>query len=493
MTASPKAVAALGAIATALLTPTLLLAWQASATAAEPAFVRIVNAYDAPTDITVHLGNRPDNQLTWASATPWMAAAPGAQPVSVHAAQSVVALLQVNLQADCSITMIILRTSAADSAPTAATLANCGTTRIPGGEARITAFGSTVDELGPVEAHLGTATVTSPPRQFPMVGQDLAAGPQTLTVGAPGSAEIYQRIQPDLQAGAAYTLLYLGGGETPAKLVLLLDGRQAPDPPPPNLPINTGIGDPSGHSTSGLGTLTILTALLLVVSMVRRRAPAQRRLPNPGKARRARRVAAVAGLLLCSSCGFTPTPSTGVTVPAQPRAGIVQPKPTRNLASPSLTEGGAEEVGAVPVTLAIPSLQRTDPLIPFSTAKISQLPKSLPLQQVSWLSGSSLIGEPGTTAVIAHTTGPGRTPAPFNDLGKLWPGQHLQITATDGSTFDYEVVSVDITPKGALPQSVFAPQPVSTVVLITCADGGSGPPGSYLDNLLVTALPNERT
>jgi hypothetical protein len=59
----------------------------------------------------------------------------------------------------------------------------------------------------------------------------------------------------------------------------------------------------------------------------------------------------------------------------------------------------------------------------------------------------------------------------------------------DGATLAFVVTSVEVAPKGELPHAVFAPHPVSVLVLITCTDDGTGPPGSYRDNLIVTAVP----
>src|SRR4051794_16953413 len=227
------------AVATTLLAPSLFGVETSADATAPPAVVRVVNGYNGPADIEVALEDRPTTKLAWASATPWTTTNAGQQRLTVRPQGKPSIELTAGASTGCSTTVIILRASVTDRLPTTAVIADCGTTRIPAGEARITAFGSTVDELGPVEAHLEATELTTHPREFPVLERDLHPGPQTLAVGAPGTGEMYQRIEPDLQAGTSYTLLYLGGGETPAQLVLLQDAHQAPDPP--TGPVHTGL------------------------------------------------------------------------------------------------------------------------------------------------------------------------------------------------------------------------------------------------------------
>lgn len=476
------------AVITALLLPVGPLLSSPTTSSAELSFVRVINAYAGPAEVTIALEDEPPLPLTWTSATPWTAASGGEQRISVTVAGGgVPTTLQAELAHGCSTTVVVHRTSTIDGTPTAMTIEDCINDRIPPGQSRITAVGSTVTELGPVEFRLHDTAVPVHPDEFPVVGLTVPRGAADLAVGARGTDEVFDYIQTELEMNTSYTLLYLGGGETPAELVMFEDARQAPDPPPPDLPINTG-----SESIGGLPALLgyLLATALLMAEGLRRLHSMRGRHPaaTPTQIPRGGRCAATAlSVVVCAAC------STPLMVPTDPDT--TQTTPRTQTAAPRAPAPPPSAValagqGARPTALTIPALRRSFPLTPFATADISRLPESLPLQQVSWLEGSSPLGLPGTTAVIGHTTAPGRTPAPFNDLAVLLPGELLEVTAADGSQFRFEVVSIDISPKGALPLSVFAPHPVATLVLITCTDSGTSTTGSYQDNLVVTALLN---
>jgi sortase (surface protein transpeptidase) len=469
-------------LATAALLSGSLLAVP-PAHAAEPSFVRIVNAYAGPAEIGLAVADSPAAPLPWASATPWRPTAGGQQQVVVVVSGGS-ATVTVAPRAGCNTTVLVVRTSAVDDRPTSLLVTDCSHTRIPRGSARLTAVGVTVDELGPVALSVAGVEHVVSPRETVVVGQDVPAGSLEVTAGAPGTAEIYQRIEADLEPDTAYSLFYLGGGETPAHLLLLEDGRQAPDPPAPEVPINTGVPDLHSAPRTPPATLAalLLAGTLLLAGRRMRRGPTAAG-GRPGPPPRFTAFLLLVLALCCTACQVSARPSSSGSRP--PAGARVDGEPSTTPTTTSTAPAGS---GSVPTGLTIPVLELTHPLIPFATADIPRLPRSLPLQQVGWLTGSSRLGEAGTTAVIGHTTAPGRTPAPFNRLGELATGDQLQVAGDDGTSHAFTVIATEAAPKGQLPESLFAPMPVPTLLLITCTDG-NGPPGTYRDNLLVTAVP----
>jgi hypothetical protein len=68
-----------------------------------------------------------------------------------------------------------------------------------------------------------------------------AAGPTTLTLANPASGETYLQRPAQLDADRAYLVLAIGAGEQPLDLVTYLTAEQPKDPPPGDMPVNTGV------------------------------------------------------------------------------------------------------------------------------------------------------------------------------------------------------------------------------------------------------------
>jgi hypothetical protein len=187
---------------------------------------------------------------------------------------------------------------------------------------------------------------------------------------------------------------------------------------------------------------------------------------------------------LASGPAFTAGPAFGpYAVVPPPRV----PAPARGL--PPGPVPGAAAIRPVPVELSIGRLgllARVGPL--HLNASGALVPPANPAA-VGWYAAGVLPGEPGPAVLAGHVDGP-LGPAIFFSLGKLRVGDAIGIRTADGKVLRYKVISVKHYPKAAFPTAtVYAATPDSELRLITC--GGTFDPAkhSYLDNVVVSAVP----
>jgi len=108
---------------------------------------------------------------------------------------------------------------------------------------------------------------------------------------------------------------------------------------------------------------------------------------------------------------------------------------------------------------------------------------------VGWYEHSSLPGEAGATVLAAHVDYGGK-PGAFYNLAELRPNDVLEVEMDDGSVMRYRVIGNTQYDKTELPAAeVFRKTGDTVLQLITC--GGQFDPGagSYLANVVVTAVP----
>lgn len=109
--------------------------------------------------------------------------------------------------------------------------------------------------------------------------------------------------------------------------------------------------------------------------------------------------------------------------------------------------------------------------------------------EVGWYQYGSAPGLPGATVLAAHVSW-NRKIGPFNQLGTLEPGAHVDVVADDGSTRVYQVVERVVYDKDELPiDRIWRTTGDETLVMITC--GGSYNPDirRYRQNIVVYAVP----
>lgn len=454
------------AVAFAVLAVVPLAGGRASAAAPStpaPAFVRIVNAAEATVDtgVDVVLDGEPKTHLSWATTTSWTTTSPGRHTLRVAAGPALHDLV-ATVDAECDTTVVLAQAHPTSSSIQPVVWTTCATTRIADGHARIDNLLVADTDLGNVRLSVSSLSSVATPLK-PQPGADISPGLLPVVVGGPGGTETYMSERFAFAADVAYSVIWMGGGETPAQFLVLTDGRQPPNPPPPGIPINTGLPAPSGTS-SLLGWFALAALGLLLVLLLWR---------TRGRSGVLWLAAPLLALLAVLGCA-----------PSVPRTA---PRPSGTARTTSPPAGAPTAVPAVgrPTYLTIPRLHISQSLDVISSAVVADLPTRLSVEEVAWLKGTSLAGEPGTTAIVGHSTFSGE--GAFDRLNTLRPGDRIIIGTSAGGSIDYVVDELVTAAKTKLPASLWAPSPVSSLALISCTGPDVG--GFHRDNLMAIALP----
>jgi len=177
-----------------------------------------------------------------------------------------------------------------------------------------------------------------------------------------------------------------------------------------------------------------------------------------------------------------PEPATGVPATSRVLAAL---DPTPPAPVPAGSTLRATEV-------RLPSLGVGSALVDLDVGADGVLVPPADPDLAGWYRRGAVPGEQGPTVIAGHVdsqTGP----AVFFRLDELAPGDPVEVSRSDGTSFDYRVVSVESHPKDAFPTAlVYGPAPGSVLRLVTC--GGEFDPGRrhYRDNVVVTAVPAPR-
>jgi sortase (surface protein transpeptidase) len=426
----------------------------------------------AAVPLTLTLDGRPAGRASWGQSTAWQATEPGRHEVTLTGPGSVATSLAIDVRAGCRTTIFAGQSDSAMAAVRLVPHRDCVKERIPPSRARITTVVATDPDFGPVEFRVAGRTLPLSPYR-PAGSLLVPAGESRLVIGAVGTGERFAAATAILAPGTAYTIAWAGGGERAAgTLSVLQDAAQSPKAPPAASvqPINTGMAGSSPWAGLWLPALAIVVAATLVVTrhwLVRSRTFLLVLLVASGSA----------------GCAGRGAPDRDL-VPSTTRIGPVTWTPADN--RPSSQVPVAARQGAAPRRMRIEALGLDRPVVPLSMEALAGLPRSLALVDVGWLSSSSPIGVPGTTALLGHTDFSGG--GAFARLGSIRRGDGIDVIDTNGRTLAYVVRSVIAFPKAEFPAEVWGPQPVSALVLVTC--GGPRDPATRLhtDNILVWAV-----
>ena len=185
--------------------------------------------------------------------------------------------------------------------------------------------------------------------------------------------------------------------------------------------------------------------------------------------------------------GATAAPST-ITRTAPPAA-------TSRLAGRvSRTATPARVLPAAPALLAIAALQVQAAVVPVGvTGGILDVPADP--AQVGWWSDSALAGSAtGSVVIDGHVDSAATGPGALFHLTDLSAGDRLVVTTTTGARLSYVVTGRRVYPKtGGLPADLFAIDGPPRLVLITCGGPFDRAAGSYLDNIVLFAAPEDQT
>jgi LPXTG-site transpeptidase (sortase) family protein len=340
-----------------------------------------------------------------------------------------------------------------------------------GGKVRLRVFNAAT-KLDPAEVDIDRGVVLWQNIGFGTVSSyaTVPAGKHTLQVFAPNSDEPATSLTVSLAANSVYSLTIL---DTVSGAQLEVRTDAAAPAAVPRGPVQTGYG----------GAAHLLAAPAMAASGVLAGDPASAAVPT-----------------LSGSGTLTggPVPAEEHLLPVLPAAPagygpyLVVPPRTPVTPARGLLPGpapGAVAVRAVPVELAIP---RIGVHARVGTIRLNAagalVPPASP-STIGWYAAGVVPGEPGPAVLAGHVDGP-TGPAVFFNLGRLRTGDALEVRTADGKVLRYKVLSVKHYRKTAFPAStVYAATPDSELRLITCGGTFETARHSYLDNVVVNAVP----
>ncbi|HEY8471499.1 MAG TPA: class F sortase [Natronosporangium sp.] len=184
----------------------------------------------------------------------------------------------------------------------------------------------------------------------------------------------------------------------------------------------------------------------------------------------------------------------GVTVqPPRP------PQPAADAAPPDLGTPPAAAAPAgtrlamarsVPVRIKIPAIGVDAKVIPLGVeadgeVEVPPLPRAM---DAGWYKYGPTPGEPGNAVIIGHVDSRKLGPAVFFKLGKVRPGDVIDLLREDGSRARFRVDGVETFPKDRFPAAlIYGPSQSAGLRVVTCGGRFDKKAESYRDNVVVFA------
>lgn len=146
---------------------------------------------------------------------------------------------------------------------------------------------------------------------------------------------------------------------------------------------------------------------------------------------------------------------------------------------------------AMPVSVRIPAIDVESELItvglnPDGTLEVPQ--PGPDYDKAAWFRGSPRPGGIGPAVIEGHVDSAANGPSVFYDLGKMAPGDRVEVARQDGSTATFEVYDIQAFPKDEFPTlAVYGNTAGPELRLITCGGPFNSEARSYEDNVVVFA------
>ncbi|MGY0005731.1 class F sortase [Micromonospora sp. I033] len=200
---------------------------------------------------------------------------------------------------------------------------------------------------------------------------------------------------------------------------------------------------------------------------------------------RARTVAIVAAVTLAGATGAgLVAAGLGTTSTPPPQPGASAAPTAERSGSPGPVLPRSE-----PVRVAIPRIGVDADIVPVATDPNGAL-EVPPLDHpeiAGWYRRGPTPGEAGNAVLVGHVDSL-RGPAVFFDLGRLRPGDTVEVTRADGRVAVFTVDGVGAYPKERFPtERVYGGGAEARLRLITCGGRFDPRTGSYPDNIVVFA------
>lgn len=106
---------------------------------------------------------------------------------------------------------------------------------------------------------------------------------------------------------------------------------------------------------------------------------------------------------------------------------------------------------------------------------------------VGWYRLGPPPGAPGDAIISGHRGYPGGTPAIFNELAQLRPGDSIRVQRVDGTAVEFTVTRIYATPSTTVPPGFFETDGAPRLTLITCTGNFDSHSLTYNQRLLVEA------
>jgi LPXTG-site transpeptidase (sortase) family protein len=199
---------------------------------------------------------------------------------------------------------------------------------------------------------------------------------------------------------------------------------------------------------------------------------------NPARPRGGRLLTGAAAALIAvgsAVLGFDACQSSG---PPQPAPGAARPRAASPPPGPVLK-------ASTPVRVDIPRIDVHSRLLSLGLEHDGTLsvPSLAQAQLAGWYDKGPTPGEAGPAVIVGHVDTK-KGPAVFYRLGRLKPGDMVDVTRKDGKVAAFAVDSVEHVPKAHFPtRRVYGEVPFAGLRLITC--GGDFNGHSYTDNTIV--------
>jgi hypothetical protein len=150
--------------------------------------------------------------------------------------------------------------------------------------------------------------------------------------------------------------------------------------------------------------------------------------------------------------------------------------------------------GPFPVRVLIPSIAVETPVVPVGVEHHSmavEIPNDVSV--TGWYQFGPTPGRPGSAVIVGHVDARSQGPGAFFRLSVLEPGDRVAIEMSDGTVRDFSVVARREYPKTALPRSIFRRTGPPLLALVTCGGPFDERTRHYRDNLVVYAVPTDRS
>ncbi|WP_446220693.1 class F sortase [Micromonospora sp. IBHARD004] len=200
---------------------------------------------------------------------------------------------------------------------------------------------------------------------------------------------------------------------------------------------------------------------------------------------RARTAAVVAAVTLTGATG------AGLVAAGLGTTSVRPPQPGASAAPTGERSGSPGPVlpRSEPVRITVPRIGVNAEIVPVATDSDGALevpPLDRP-EVAGWYRHGATPGEAGNAVLVGHVdsqTGP----AVFFDLGRLRPGDVVQVTRADGRQATFTVDGVGAYPKERFPTDrVYGGDAAARLRLITCGGRFNPRTGNYPDNIVVFA------